>query len=114
MAILISTVSLDLIYFSSKFIEDGFITQTATHAVLSKLGISDKEKARQLLYLLTKSYEISLNKQEWAEKFIAVFSSQAAYADVATSLSRSILQGALVIGQNIKEQAHNIVIQLVK
>ena len=91
MTILVSTVSLDLTYFTSKFIEDGFITQTATHAVLSKLGISDEEKARQLLYVINKNHELlSLDKQEWAERFITAFSSQAAYNDVATTLSRSM------------------------
>ena len=90
MTILVSTVSLDLTYFTSKFIEDGFITQTATHAVLSKLGINDEEKARQLLYVINKNHELSLDKQEWAERFITAFSSQAAYNDVATTLSRSM------------------------
>ena len=90
MTILVSTVSLDLTYFTSKFIEDWFITQTATHAVLSKLGISDEEKARQLLYVINKNHELSLDKQEWTERFITAFSSQAAYNDVATTLSRSM------------------------
>ena len=96
MAALTSTVSLDLTYFSSKFIECGFVTETAAHAVLTKLGISDGDKASQLLHPVTENYKISLKKRVWAEKFIAVFSSQAAYADLATTLSRDMLPGIFI------------------
>ena len=64
MTTLENTVSLDLNYFSNKFIDDKFITQTASNAVLSKLAISEDEKARQLLNRVKKNYETSLNKQE--------------------------------------------------
>ena len=80
------TVSLDLTYFSSKFIESGFITQTAASVVLSKLGVSAGDKSRELFHLARQNYKISLKKQVWADKFIAIFSSQAAYSDLATLL----------------------------
>ena len=80
------TVSLDLTYFSGKFIASGFITQTAASEVLSKLGISAGDKSRELLHLVRQNYKISLKKQVWADKFIAIFSSQAAYSDLATLL----------------------------
>ena len=80
------TVSLDLTYFSNKFIEIGFITQTAASEVLSKLGVSAGDKSRELLHLARQNYKISLKKQVWADKFIAIFSSQAAYSDLATLL----------------------------
>ena len=80
------TVSLDLTYFSNKFIESGFITQTAASEVLSKLGVSAGDKSRELLHLVRQNYKISLKKQVWADKFIAMFSSQAAYSDLATLL----------------------------
>ena len=80
------TVSLDLTYFSNKFIESGFITQTAASEVLSKLGVSAGDKSRELLHLVRQNYKISLKKQVWADKFIAIFSSQAAYSDLATLL----------------------------
>ena len=80
------TVSLDLTYFSNKFIESGFITQTAASEVLSKLGVSAGDKSRELLHLARQNYKTSLKKQVWADKFIAIFSSQAAYSDLATLL----------------------------
>ena len=76
------TVSLDLAYFSNKFIESGFITQTAASEVLSKLGVSAGDKSRELLHLVRQNYKTSLKKQVWADKFI----SQAAYSDLATLL----------------------------
>ena len=80
------TVSLDLTYFSNKFIESGFITQTAASEVLSKLGVSAGDRSRELLHLARQNYKTSLKKQVWADKFIAIFSSQAAYSDLATLL----------------------------
>ena len=84
--VLADTVSLDLTYFSNKFIECGFITQTAASDVLSKLGVSAGHKSQELLHLARHNYEISLRKQVWADKFIAIFSSQAAYSDLAARL----------------------------
>ena len=81
------TVSLDLTYFSNKFVESGFITRTAAGEVLSiRLGVSAGDKSRELLHLVRQNYKISLKKQVWADKFIAIFSSQAAYSDLATLL----------------------------
>ena len=56
------TVSLDLTYFSNKFIESGFITQTAASEVLSKLGVSAGDKSRELLHLARQNYKTSLKK----------------------------------------------------
>ena len=84
--LLADTVSLDLTYFSNKLIECGFITQTAANGVLSKLGVTAGYKSQELLHLARQNYEISLKKQEWADKFIGIFSSQAAYSDLAARL----------------------------
>ena len=81
-----NTVSLDLNYFSNQFVESGFITQTAAREVLSQLGVSAGDKSRELLHLARQKYKTSLMKQVWAYKFIAIFSSQAAYSDLATLL----------------------------
>ena len=89
-SILTDTISLDLIHFSSQFIESGFTTAAATDDVFTKHGISNRDKARQLLNLVTSNYEIALDKQEWTEKFIATFSSQEAYKDLAAMLRREI------------------------
>ena len=80
------TVSLDLNYFSSKFVESGFITPTAAREVLSRLGVSAGDKSSELLRLVRQNYNKSLKKQLWADMFIAIFSSQAAYSDLATLL----------------------------
>ena len=94
MTALTDTVSGDLTYFSPKFIESGFITQTAASTVLSKLGISDGDKASQLLNCLGLNYTTVTDKQEWVDKFIAIFSSQAAYASLADQpkSTRSIIR----------------------
>ena len=86
---LTSNISLELTYFSNMFIENCFITQGATNAVLTQNGIGARDKASQLLDRVTVNYETTLNKQEWAKKFIEIFSSQGAYADLATRLRRA-------------------------
>ena len=93
------TVSLDLTYFSNKFIESGFITQTAAREVLSRLGFSAGDKSRELLHLARQNYKISLKKQVWADKFIAIFSSEAAYSDLATLLRATTIPAGM--GSNI-------------
>ena len=89
-ATVIDTISMDLIYFSNKFIESGFITSAAASDTLSKQGINDREKTRQLLNLVTTNYEIALDKAEWTDKFISIFFSQVAYRDLATTLTNEI------------------------
>ena len=87
-SILTDTISHDLTYFSSKFIESGFVTQTATTDILTKLGVSDRDKASQLLDCVTTNYKTAPQKQEWVDKFVAVFSSQPAYEGLAALLDR--------------------------
>ena len=84
---LTDTISQDLTYFSSKFIESGFLTQTATTDIFTKQGISDREKASQLLDRVTTNYSIAPQKHEWVDKFVAVFSSQPAYEGLALMLT---------------------------
>ena len=82
-------VSGDLIYFSTKFIGSGFITQSATNAVLDQRGVGDNDKAYQLLSRVKVNYKISSDKQAWAKKFTSLFSAEAAYSDFAKTLHRS-------------------------
>ena len=91
------TVSLDLTYFSNKFIESGFITQTAAS---DKLGVSAGDKSMELLHLARQNYKTSLKKQVWADKFIAIFSSQAAYSDLATLLRGETSTAGMAICSN--------------
>ena len=93
-------VSLDLTYFSNKFIETGFITQTAASEVLSKLGVSAGDKSKELLHLARQNYKTSLKKQVWADKFIAIFSSQVVYYDLATLLRRETSTAGMAMYSN--------------
>ena len=86
MTALTDTVSGDLTYFSPKFIESGFITLTAADDVLTQHGVGNIGKARQLLNCVRLNYTTVADKQEWVDKFTAIFSSEAAYADLADQL----------------------------
>ena len=85
--ILTDIISLDLLYFSDKFIESGFVTQSSKTEIFSKAGISDRGKASQLLDAVIINYRITPRKQEWVDKFVAVFSSQPAYEGLADTLT---------------------------
>ena len=86
-SLLTDTISHDLTYFSTKFIESCFVTQTATTDILTKQGVGDRDKASQLLDCVTTNYETAPQKQEWVAKFVAVFSSQPAYEGLAALLT---------------------------
>ena len=86
---LTDTISGDLTSFSNAFIELGFFTRPAADNILTKHGIGDRDKASQLLGLVTKNYNSSRDKKKWFDKFVSVFLSEAAYADLATSLLTS-------------------------
>ena len=79
----------DLVAVSNKFLELGFVTRTATGDILSKNGISSREKATELLSLVTLSHDRSHDKKEWFDKFTSVFSSEAAYEGLVSELKEA-------------------------
>ena len=76
----------DLPYFSSKFIERGFITRDAAGDIDKTMGIGNRQKGNQLLCLAMGNYHISRDKNSWFEKFVAIFSSESAYESLASSM----------------------------
>ena len=89
MSRLADTISLDLTYFSNKFIENSFINPNAVSGILSKQGVSDGDKSRKLLDTVRQNYKICLEKHlEWTIKFIGIFSCEAAYSDLAALLRK--------------------------
>ena len=96
---LTATISLDLTHFSNQFIVSGFVTQDAANEILTKLGIGNGEKARQLLHLVTANCRIALNNEEWTDKFITVFSSITTYESLAATLTRATYPQGMIIVQ---------------
>jgi hypothetical protein len=85
-AALTTTIGNDVTFFSNKFIELGFITRVAASDIHTKFGIGNQGKGHDLLNLVIANYHISREKMKWFDKFVAVFSSEAAYADLATDM----------------------------
>ena len=84
---LVSVISLDLTYFSTKFIEKELVTDTAANSVLTSHGIGDDEKARQLLNKVTsilKSIE-SMRQKRFLE-FVTIFSAKPPYRGLADKI----------------------------
>ena len=81
------TIGKDLTYFSNKFIELGFISRDA---ITTQMGIGDRGKGSQLLSLVIDHFKRSQYKRYWLDKFVGVFSSEAAYKDLATSMTRDL------------------------
>ena len=63
----------DLVYFSNKFIELGFVTRRAADDIRTKLGIGNQEKVCQLLNLVITNCSISLDQKKWFNEFVSVF-----------------------------------------
>ena len=76
----------DLPYFSSKFIERGFITRGAAGDIDKKTGVGDRQKGNELLSLAMGNYHISHDKNRWFKDFAAIFSSESAYESLASSM----------------------------
>ena len=86
---LTDVVSLELTYFSNKFVENDFVSESVAHDVFSKTGVSGRDKASELLHNVIVNYKSTQKKQVWAEKFIAIFNAKAAYTELAAQLSRA-------------------------
>ena len=84
------TIGNSIQYFSNKFIELGFISRDASDNILTKHGIGKGEKGSQLLSLVIDNFNITHNKKDWFDKFVGVFSSEDAYKDLATSMTRDL------------------------
>ena len=83
---LTNVIGNDLTYFSSKFIELGFLTRDSANNILTAHGIGNGEKGNRLLNDVIKNLSISRNKERWFEEFVSVFSPVSAYRDLATSM----------------------------
>ena len=88
-----SAISNDLVYFSNKFIGVGLISRYASDNILTKKGVGNGEKGSQLLSLVIDHFHRSHNKKNWFDDFVGVFSSEAAYEDLATSMTRDFTTG---------------------
>ena len=84
------TIGNNLPYFSDKFIELGFISRNPSHDSLTVDGIEDRKKGSQLLSLVIDHFQRSHDKKAWFDKFVDLFSSKAAYKELATSMTRDL------------------------
>ena len=84
------TIGNDLTFFSNKFIELGFISRDASRNILTKHGIGNGEKGSQLLNLVIDHFQRSHYKKKFFDEFVGVYSSEAAYKDLATSMARDL------------------------
>ena len=84
------TIGNDLTYFSNKFFELRFITRAESRDILKRHGVGNGEKDNQLLSLVIDNFRRSRDKKRWFDKFVSVFSSKAAYEDLATRMTRDL------------------------
>ena len=77
----------EMTYFSGRFIELGFITRDASKHIH---GVGSGERGSHLLDLLVTNCRISPDKKQWFDKFVSVFSSEAAYKHIANSMTEDL------------------------
>ena len=86
---LTDAISGELTYFSNKFLEVGFVTRRAIDDICAKLGISNREKSRQLLGLLITNCSLARDRKKWFDKFVSLFSHEAAYKELFCRLTEA-------------------------
>ena len=84
---LTSAIGNNLLYFSNKLIELGFISRYASDNTLTKHGIGNREKGSQLLSLVIDHFQRSHYRKNLFDEFVSLFSSEAAYEDLAIRMA---------------------------
>ena len=83
------TISGNLQWFANKLVEKAFITQAQASNILGIQGIGPAEKASRLLDGVFTVLRNTNRKEERFDEFIAIFSPEAAYAELVHNLKRS-------------------------
>ena len=83
------TISGNLPWFATELVEKAFITQEQSSGILGIHGIEPAEKARRLLDSVFTALRNTSRKKERFDMFIAIFSPEAAYAELVDKLKRS-------------------------
>ena len=83
------TISGNLPWFATKLVEKAFITQEQSSGILGTHGIEPAEKARRLLDGVFTALRNTNRKEERFDEFIAIFSPEAAYAELVHNLRTS-------------------------
>ena len=87
---LTDTISIDLVYFSGKFIENGFITRKVSSDISGMYGVGGSEKANILLDKVVANLNITQDKKKWFLNFVAIFSLEAAYKPLADRMMQTL------------------------
>ena len=78
---------------NNKFIELGFISRDAYNDIKTQRGVGNREKGSQLLNLVIDHFQRSHYKKNCFDKFVGVFSSEAAYENLATRMTEALNTG---------------------
>ena len=78
----------NLPYFSTKFVELGFVSRDSVDNISTMLGIGDQERGRRLLSSITTNLGTSRDAKTWFKSFVRVLS-RPAYQELATSMSET-------------------------
>ena len=93
---LTDTISSDLVYFPGKFIEKGFLTDRVANNITSQNGVGRGEKANLLLEALLTNLQTFRDKVTWFLAFIRIFSTEAAYSNLADRMQLAYEEGSYI------------------
>lgn len=83
------TIGGNLQWFANQLVENAFITQVVSGGILDMNGITPAEKASKMLNSVFEKLRNSDRKKRWFDKFVAIFSKEAAYAELVNKLRKS-------------------------
>lgn len=91
---IVQTISGDLNHFIGKFIEKGFLTNEVAADIRSKGGVGRRDQARDLLEMVLGNLGLTRDKQAWFNEFVAIFSTEAPYKELAIELLAAYQPGS--------------------
>ena len=83
------TVGDNLQWFANKLVESEFITQQTSQRIIDMHGVTSADKAGKILSSVFEKLKHSERKKHWFDRFVAMFSKDAAYAELFNKLKKS-------------------------
>lgn len=83
------TVGDNLQWFANKLVENAFISQQTSGRIIDMHGVTSADKANKILSSVFEKLRHSERKKHWFDSFVAIFSKDAAYAELFNKLRKS-------------------------
>ena len=92
-AFITSSVKNSLPWFANNLVTKRFIARQTSQDILGRMGVAASDHVSKLMDEVYTKIENVDNKREWFDKFVAIFSRDAAYIELVERLKSSVSGG---------------------